>query len=464
MADDRDGSVAPLALQRLAEYVARFRLEDAPPNAVALAKLALLNLVGSVAAGSDLALNPARAVLLDYLDGFLAAPRATVLFAGRRSHPQLAALATAVTAMASHTDDFSPRARTHASAVLGAVCLAIGEDRRTRGQEALAAFIAGWELAARLGDALRPGLDGPGAEFVSPTHTPVAAAVAARLTSLDAVGIGQAMALACDMGTGLIGQAPSQTNTLRTPLGASLGVYCGELAARGMGGSPNALGAWLRAYGGTTDLAPLTARLEESCVLAEVGFQLKAYPFSTGVYGLIGGLQQARRENGFCADDVEAIDCQISPGMERVYGIVEPRTPTEAHFSIGLATALALTRDAWDLADVATVPHPDPAVRRLTTLVRLRRLAGSEHLTALTAAATRVEATIRLRDGRSISVPSTPPPPIVDAERDGPTVRALYRRRAVPVLGEARSRQIEETVDRLEALPDLGALVSLLAD
>jgi 2-methylcitrate dehydratase PrpD len=365
--------------------------------------------------------------------------------------------------MASHTDDFSPRARTHASAVLGAVCLAVGEDRHVNGRELLAAFIAGWEIAARLGDAIRPGLAGPGAEFVSPTHTPAAAAAAARLAGLDEQGIAHAIGLACDMGTGLIGQAPSQTNTLRTPLGASLGVYCAELAERGMTASPNALLAWRRAYGGD-DAAPLDEGIDARCILAEVGFQLKPYQFSTGVYGLIGGLQQARGEHAFTADEVEAVDCWISPGMERVYGVLVPRSQAEAHFSIGLACALALVRDEWDLVDVATVPNPDATIRRLTAAVRLHRLPGSEHLTALTAASTRVEAAIRLRGGRMITVTPAPPPPIVDPERDGASVRALFRRRAVAALGDDRATRIETTVERIEDVPDVSSLAMLLAE
>jgi 2-methylcitrate dehydratase PrpD len=430
---------------------------------VALAKLALLNLHGSLAAGSDWALNPARGAVLEYVAGLAAAPWATLPFAGRRSHPQFAALVGAVTAMASHTDDFSPRARTHASAVLGSVGLAVGEVRGASGRTFLEAFIAGWELAARLGDAIRPGIDGPGAEFVSPTHTPAAAAVAARLAGLDEQGIAAAIALACDMGTGLIGQAPSQTNTLRTPLGASLGVYCAELAARGMTASPNALRAWCQAYGGVDDLTPLTAGLGEGSILAEVGFQLKPYQFSTGVHGLIGGLQQARRDHRFSADAVEAVDCWVSPGMERVYGVIEPRSQTEAHFSIGLACALALVRDDWDLSDVATVPNPDARVRRLMSVVRLHRLPGSERLTALSAAATQVEAAVRLRDGREIRVTSAPLPAIHDPDRQSGQVRELYRRRAHPLLGAERARQIEQQIDRLEELPDVGALAVLLA-
>lgn len=451
-------------LLTLGRSVATLQLEAQPPRAVALAKLALLNLHGSLAAGSDRALNPARAAFLHYVDGLAAAPRATVPFAGRRSHPQFAALVGAVTAMASHTDDFSPRARTHASAVLGTVGLAVGEATGASGRALLEAFIAGWELAARLGDAIRPGIDGPGAEFVSPTHTPAAAAVAARLAGLDEEGIATAMALACDMGTGLIGQAPSQTNTLRTPLGASLGVYCAELAELGMTASPNALRAWCRAYGGVDDLTPLTAGLGDRSILAEVGFQLKPFQFSTGVHGLIGGLQQARRDHGFSADVVEAVDCWVSPGMERVYGVIAPRTQTEAHFSIGLACALALVRDDWDLVDVATVPNPDARVRRLLSVIRLHRLPGSEHLTALSAAATRVEATVRLDDGREIRVRSAPLPAVHDPDRQSALVRSLYRRRALPLLGADRAVRIEQEIDRLEELPDVGALAALLAE
>ncbi|MCS6800798.1 MAG: MmgE/PrpD family protein [Chloroflexota bacterium] len=457
------GALEEDALRALARYAASLRLEDVPARAVALAKLALLNLLGGIAAGSDPALNPARAALLDYVERFAAVPAATVLFARRRTHPQLAALVSAGTAMASHTDDFSPRARTHASAVLGAAALAVGEERRVHGRELLAAFIAGWEVAARLGDAIRPGVEGAAKAFVSPTHTPAAAAVAARLAGLDERGIAEAIALACDMGAGLIAQAPAPVSTLRTPLGASLAVFCAELAARGMQASPRAVAAWCQAYGGVADITPLTSGLGEGCILAEDGFQLKQYQFSSGLSGLIRGLQQAQRAAGFTAAEVEAVDCWVSPAMEAVYGVVVPRSPSEAHFSIGRACALALTREQWDLADVATVPHPDPAVQRLTAAVRLHRLPGSERLTALTAAATRVEAVVRLRDGQAIPALSAPLPPITDPEREGETVRLLYRRRAQPILGAERARQLEEAVDRLDRLADIGLLTELLA-
>lgn len=172
-------------LEALGHFSASLRLTDVPQPTVALAKLAMLNIIGGILVSDHPVLNPGRQSLLRYVQRQGAAPRARILGTRERTSPELASLVTSGSAMMAHGDDWSWPARTHLSAVVFPATLAMAEAHCRSGAELLCAFIAGTEVGVRIGSAILP-VSGRKIPFTSPVHALATAASAASIMQLDA--------------------------------------------------------------------------------------------------------------------------------------------------------------------------------------------------------------------------------------------------------------------------------------
>src|SRR5208282_5374636 len=96
------------------------------------------------------------------------------------------------------------------------------------GREVVAAFVAGYEIACRIGMALRPGHYNLGFHSTATVGSFGAAAACARLLGLDAETTATALGIAGTQAAGL----KSQFGTMCKPLHAGKAAYHGLLAAR----------------------------------------------------------------------------------------------------------------------------------------------------------------------------------------------------------------------------------------
>ena len=452
---------APTELERLGTFTSELRLSSIPQDVVRLAKLAILNIISGILVSDHPRLNPGRAALLRYAQSQGAAPRSTIVGTTQRTSPELAALVTSGSAMMAHGDDWSWPARTHLSAVVFPAALAMAEAQGREGADLIAAFIAGSEVAIRVGAAIKPVTDRK-IPFTSPVHGLATAASAANLMRMDPAKAALALSIASDMGTGLLAQAPRQHVVLRTPLGGSLGLYAAGLAAEGIEGRLDVLSAFCEIYG-RYDPSALLDGLGDRFIFGECGFLPKVFHFSTGIYPTIHGLQVHRRTATYPTADIVGIECLSSPALRQVYGAAPDLSREMTHFSLKLAIALALTGSGFLYEDVATLPHPAPEVRRLSALVELTAHPDLHEQVNLSAAAERTVSRLRLRDGSLISIDSAPYPAVTHYERDEGRVKALFMRRLGLRLGDSRAQAIIEAVEALDQSMGLEKLVHALS-
>jgi 2-methylcitrate dehydratase PrpD len=140
--------------QQLAEFVGALRFENLPADVVTQACQVVLDAVGCAAAAWREDPRKAR-IAVALVEEFRAAEEATVIGAGR-THPALAALANGVLVNAADNDDTHKRALIHVGSVVVPAALAVTEARGLGGPELIAAVVAGYEVAARVGMAVMP--------------------------------------------------------------------------------------------------------------------------------------------------------------------------------------------------------------------------------------------------------------------------------------------------------------------
>src|SRR5437867_291534 len=162
--------------ESLSELIARFatgfELAAVPPLAVERARLAFIDTLGVMLAGSQ---ERAASIVRDMVQLEGAKPAATVVGTALRTSPQLAALANGV---ASHALDFDlTYTQGQLTAPLVPALLPLAESTGVTPAEVVAAFIVGFEVVSRLSRA-NPNHNGGGAWHGTGTIGTIGAAAA----------------------------------------------------------------------------------------------------------------------------------------------------------------------------------------------------------------------------------------------------------------------------------------------
>ena len=158
--------------QLAADFIAGFELKQAPALAVDRARVAFIDTVGVMLAGSRT--EPA-AIVLEMVKAEGAAPAVSIVGQSLRTSPQLAALANGV---ASHALDFDlTYTQGQLVASLIPALLPLAESTGATPAETLAAFIAGFEVVSRLSRA-NPDHNGGGSWHGTGTIGAIGAAAA----------------------------------------------------------------------------------------------------------------------------------------------------------------------------------------------------------------------------------------------------------------------------------------------
>src|SRR4051812_11175020 len=199
---------------------------DALPEEVrALARQCVLDYFGVALAGAD---DPLVAIVLDELAEAGGNPQASLIGHAQRLPALSAALINGAIGHALDYDDVNLAMPGHPSVAILPGLLALAETRQSSGREVIAAFVAGYETACRIGSAMRPGHYDRGFHATGTVGCLGAAAACARLLKLDAEATAQALGIAGTQAAGL----KSQFGTMCKPFHAGKASYNGLLAAR----------------------------------------------------------------------------------------------------------------------------------------------------------------------------------------------------------------------------------------
>ncbi len=328
-------------LRALARFAAQTDARNLPPEIVEKGKACLLYAMAVGVACMRVG-QPAQAA-----HAAAAAGAATRFFDDAKCDAGLAAFGNGTLFHARVQDD-AHRAG-HVGVVVIPAALAMAETTAADGADLIAALVAGYEIALRIGRDHAADLSARGFR-TTPTYGVFGAAAAAgRLIGLDEHKMTHALALAANMAGGLREYAESGSEDFPFQAGtaASNGIMAARLAAAGATSGPTALdgkAGFFRAYGeaGRDYAARLATDLGDAFEMLAVTY--KPYPICQFHRGIVRGCSMLRERAGSTA--LVSLTVRMHPFEADFFGVrfagpftTFPQTFMSAPFCAALAWA-----------------------------------------------------------------------------------------------------------------------------
>lgn len=439
----------------IAEYVHGMSYQKLPPQAIASAKLVVLDTIGVMFAGCR---HEVGRIITEYARANCAGGSATVAGAKFQTSPELAALANGVMAHA-HDYDGDGHIPTHTLSA----ALALAGARSASGEQLILAYILGREICARLMEcsgtfhAVAPGGLGPrnrGWHSVGVDGSIGATAASAKILGLDPQAICHAFGIGASLSAGLWANRGSMTKPMHAGNAARNGVVASTLASMGFSADKtifSATGGFAEAY----DLPPgcitsAVEKLRHHLEIAERGVTFKRYPCVSPAHRYIETMRLLRSRYGLTPEIVASIECTPSRSLRCPY----PQTDLESKFSADFSLVATLIDGEVNLQN-----STDSFLKRsdvqslLAKTVYVEKPPGYE--------ANHADGFVRVKTVSGEVYQED----ITQEKRELTTydeVRAKFYDCAVPVVGQEQARRIDSLVSELEGLKSVSPLTGLL--
>lgn len=354
--------------ETIAEFVTGFDLHTVPSAAIANARLAFVDTVGVMLAGS---VQPAAAIVHGLIAAERSAPVAAIIGTRLRSSVRLAALANGV---ASHALDYDlSYLMGQPVASLIPALLPLAEATGAASSDLIVGFIIGFEVASRLCRANPDHASQGGWHAVGTIGTIATAAGCAHLLRLPTAAIADAVGIAVSMASGVSANFGTMTKPLHAGHAAQNAVTAATLGSRGYSAAPVALegrNGYFAAFGrgfkiSTEVFAELGCRFD----LAERGFTIKAYPCGGLAHPAIDAALEIRDELGLATDQIVSVEVGITRFAARNIKTDYPCSVEAAKFSAPYLIAQALVHGAPGLIAFGETAIGDAQVRALAGIV-----------------------------------------------------------------------------------------------
>ncbi|MDT2007020.1 MmgE/PrpD family protein [Rhodococcus opacus] len=388
---DQPATVGSIQETLTSQVITRVRhLDDLPQDVVTGALHCILDTLGVAIAGIHEAVTThVRADVLG--DG--GRPQATLWGTGDQvSRPQ-AALVNGTAAHAIDFDDVVSRMDGHPSAPLLPALMAAAEGTPTSGKDFIAAFVAGFETEALIGQLMKPSHYARGFHATATVGTFGATAAVAHVLRLDQAQWAHAFGIAGSRAAGLKSMFGTMTKPLQVGAAAENGLRAATLAARGVTAHTDVLGTTQ----GFRDTQSDASGTSEAWTWTELAITEVLFKYHAACYLTHSAIEGALslRECGVEPELIESINVLVPAGHLQVCNIAEPSTPLEGKFSLRFTTAMAFV--TGDLSERAFSPTSlnDPQIAALrdrvqvdartdsdsrSSIVRITLADGSEHV------------------------------------------------------------------------------------
>jgi 2-methylcitrate dehydratase PrpD len=417
----------PTKTRSLADFASSVTPLGMPPEVLHGAKRALVDWLAAVLAGS---VDSASVKLRDVIAAVSSDRVATIIGSGRCTSGPFAALANGYSSHALDFDDvFNPPETTvHLGSCVWPTVMAIAEMRALSGAQALASYVAGFEVGARVARAAGVTHFESGWQVTGTAGHLASAAAGARALGLGGAATANALGMAAAQASGIREVYGSDAKALQPGRAAMDGVLSALMAERGMTARDTAIEGE-RGLLSVISRAPEPAILVES--LGEVWSVLsnghKLYPNASLLHPAIDAALELTKDPRFRLDAIESIEVRMLPFAASVTGMIHPGPGSEARFSAAHCVAFSLHAGYLGLDSFSATAVNDQDVARLRGMVTVL----ADDTVGKRGAHTR----IILRDGTTLdhlvhANRGTPENPLSDADLD-----AKLRSIAVPRLG-----------------------------
>lgn len=473
------------ATRLLAEFAAETDYEDLPEDVIKAGKRVILDTVGCAIGGY---FTEAGKAIINVERSLGGRPESTIVVTGDRTSCANAAFVNAELANALDADETLMNKSHHANCAVAAA-LAVGESVGAGGQEVLTAALLGYEVAGRIGLALRTihvGKDGQ-LELLPQSGMGWAifgaAVAAAKLLGQDADEMANTIGIAAYGATipmlGRWGKMRAPRPMTKYAFYASLahsGVVAALLTPRGFLGDTTVLdgdyGFWKLSGASSCDWEFMTGELGQRWLITRTSF--KQYPACRFISGPLDLFRDITREHRLAPQDIAKVNVKVfSVAIKQ--GLNESVTPVndvDAQFSIPFSIAAASLGDApspyWQTPDKWRDPRVIEFSKKVSVDIEPTAHDIINEQLVQKGYFKEFPATVEIltTDGRTYTASSKYPkgdPWEPEAILSDEELKDKFRRYSSGLLS---SRQVEEAIEMLYELEDVievGDLMSLLA-
>ena len=440
---------APPVTAELARRAVTTRYDELPEDVRELARQCVLDWLAVTLVGAS---EPVSAILLAEAEEQGGRPRATLIGHRWRAPTQQAALVNGAASHALDYDDVNLTMSGHPTAPVLSALLALGESYDANGAAVIAAFVAGYETACRIGALVAPDHYDRGFHATATVGSFGAAAACAHLLGLDAEVTAAALGIAGTQAAGLKSMFGTMCKPLHVGKAAQNGLISASLAARGF----TSQRAVLECTQGFAATQSRDFRPEAALANPHRGWHLRdnLFKYHASCYLTHAPIECAhdiRRRHGIEPSAIRKVVVRIDDSAAKVCHIEAPKTGLEAKFSLRLTTALALA--GLDTARLDTYSDTNATDPKLTTL---RDKVTVDFQRGWPDA--RSEIHVELADGRRLEARHNGGTPLGDLDAQRRRLEAKFMSLASPMLGNAQAERILATVSALERLASIGEL------
>ncbi|MEW6105596.1 MAG: MmgE/PrpD family protein [Bacillota bacterium] len=451
--------------RRLCEYLAQADLKIVPCEVIQKAKWCVLDSLGNAIGGG--VLQPSR-IIQGLITRWGGAEEATIVSSGARVPLPFAVYANSYNANALDFDD-THAAQGHPGSMVIPPALSVSEWASRPGEEFLSAVIHSYEVALRIGAALKATPErykkvmGQASYLVFGTVSAASKLLGLDAEkTLDAFGIAGASAPVPFVRKFGLNLEDRPVAWVKNNFGwASMaGLVAALLAREGFVGNRSILdgecGFWVMAGSDRCDFDKMTEGLGEEYLILDTAF--KPYASCRWTHSALDAVELMKsREGGLETSRIEKIQIKGFYEVGHSLSAANPRNIIDAQFSLPYLVALSLANKSPRFG-LRESDLDDPEVRQLMDKVEIEvdegysRMFFEEHLTPSTVILT-------MRDGRVLSETVLKPSGESESPVTEEELRDKFMRLVAPVLGGRAARSIMSGVLNIESVHDMRAFV-----
>jgi len=436
----------------LARASSQVVFESLPDEIAELTRQCLLDWLGVTIAGAR---QPLVQILVDETADQGGHPQATLIGRSTKVSTRQAALVNGAASHALDYDDVNWTLQGHPSVAIIPGLLGLAEHRRASGKDFIAAFVAGYETACKVGRLVSPSHYQRGFHATSTVGAIGAAAACASLLQLDPDKTAHAFGIAATRAAGLKSMFGTMCKPLHAGSAAENGLLAALLAARGFDSRKDVL----ECAQGFADTQSDGPSVEAALKRPRAGYYLREnlFKFHAACYlthSAIDCCARLRHEAGLRPSDVSEVVVQADSGVGGVCNIQEPDSGLEAKFSLRLTSAFALAGiDTASITSYSAENCADPLLVSLRDKVRVEFQSGWP--------ATRTAVAIGLSDGRCLRAEHDSGIPAADLEVQGSRLVSKFHSLVDPLLPSGSAEALVSRVNELQDLRNLDTLIAL---
>ena len=448
----------PALMPKLSNFIVNMRFESIPAKALENARAAITDCLGVAVAGG----REESAQILGRLVREESAKEEATIYGQRfRSSALQAALVNGAAAHAHDFDHSFVLGGQPTSPIIPAV-FSLGETVRASGKQILEAYVTGFEVVGAMIFAVQ-NAGGAGWHANGTIGVFGASAACAKLLRLSEPETQMALAIAASMASGVTSNFGTMAKPLHVGQAARNGVLSAKLAKSGFTANVQTLEArngFFDCYypTGKADARPFD-ELGRVYALERYGVRFKPYPCGGLTHTSIYATIQMRAEHRITPEMIEHVDVEVPADTAAPLTYRVPRVGLEGKFSMPYLIARALMD-----GNVTLETFTNEAVRNPQALQLLERveMKVDPNLQSGSDGSRPGRVTIKLRGGQTYALlqqfpKGSPQVPMTSAE-----LLAKFRGCTRGVMKDATAERALDYVDRLDRLPTINPLVSLL--